>query len=70
MVLSYMISIGFPWVDDWSTDPRVLERHGLVSEHRYAITKGLMGMGLDHCIHCAFHVLCLNMLHDCVLCVM
>ena len=28
-----------------------------------------MGMGLDHCIHCAFHVLCFNMLHDCVLCV-
>ena len=23
-----------------------------------------MGMGLDHCIHCAFHVLCSNMLHD------
>ena len=28
-----------------------------------------MGMGLDHCIHCAFHVLCFNTLHDCVLCV-
>ena len=28
-----------------------------------------MGMGLDHCIHCAFHVLCPNTLHDCVLCV-
>ena len=28
-----------------------------------------MGMGLDNCIHCAFHVLCPNMLHDCVLCV-
>ena len=27
-------------------------------------------MGLYHWIHCAFHVLCLNMLHDCVLCVM
>ena len=26
-------------------------------------------MGLDHCIHCAFHVLCPNMLHACVLCV-
>ena len=25
-------------------------------------------MGVDHCIHCAFHVLCSNMLHDCVLC--
>ena len=25
-----------------------------------------MGMGLDHCIHCTFHVLCPNMLHDCV----
>ena len=24
-------------------------------------------MGLDHYIHCAFHVLCPNMLHDCVL---
>ena len=29
-----------------------------------------MDIGLDHYIHCAFHVLCLNMLHDCVLCVM
>ena len=28
-----------------------------------------MGMGLDHCIHCTFHVLCPNMLHDCVICV-
>ena len=28
-----------------------------------------MGMGLDHCIHGAFHVLCLNMLHGCMLCV-
>ena len=28
-----------------------------------------MGMGLDHYIHCAFHVLCSNMLHDCVLCI-
>ena len=28
-----------------------------------------MGRGLDHCIHCAFHVLFPNMLHDCVLCV-
>ena len=27
-----------------------------------------MGMGLDHCIHCAFHVLCSNMRHDCVMC--
>ena len=26
-------------------------------------------MGLDHCIHGAFHVLCPNMLHACVLCV-
>ena len=25
-------------------------------------------MGLDHCIHRAFHVLCPNMLHDCVMC--
>ena len=24
-------------------------------------------MGLDHCIHCGFHVLCPNMLHACVL---
>ena len=24
-------------------------------------------MGLDHCIHCGFHVLCPNMLNDCVL---
>ena len=29
-----------------------------------------MGMDLDHCIHCAFHVLCPNMVHDYVLCVM
>ena len=27
-----------------------------------------MDMGLNHCIHCAFRVLCLNMLYDCVLC--
>ena len=27
-----------------------------------------MGMSLDHCIHCAFSCLVLNMLHDCVLC--
>ena len=28
-----------------------------------------MGMGLDNLIHCAFHVFCFNMQHDCVLCV-
>ena len=27
-----------------------------------------MGMGLNHCIHGAFHVLCFTMLHDYVLC--
>ena len=27
-----------------------------------------MGMGLDHCIHGAFHVLCFTMLHDYVIC--
>ena len=27
-----------------------------------------MGMDLDHCIHCGFSCLVLNMLHDCVLC--
>ena len=27
-------------------------------------------MGLNHCIHCAFHVLCPNMLHACLLCVL
>ena len=27
-----------------------------------------MGMGLDHCIHFAFHVLCSNMLHDYFFC--
>ena len=27
-----------------------------------------MGMGLDHCIHGAFHVLCFTMLHDYVQC--
>ena len=58
----------FPWVDGWSTDPRVLGCHSLVSELRYTITLGLMGRGLDHCIRYAFHVLCPNMLHDCVLC--
>ena len=26
-------------------------------------------MGLDHCIHCSFHVLCPNMLNAYVLCV-
>ena len=51
-------------------DQRILGRHISVSKHRYAITKGLMGMGLDHCIHYEFHALCLNMLHDYVLCVM
>ena len=35
---------------------------------RYAITLDFMGMGLDHCIHCAFSCLVLNMLHDSVLC--
>ena len=29
-----------------------------------------MDMGLDHCINCAFHVLCSNMLPDDLLCVM
>ena len=27
-------------------------------------------MGLDHCIHYAFHVLCSNTLHEYVICVM
>ena len=41
--------------------------NGVVSS--YTISTGLMGMCLDHCIHCAFPVLCPNMLHDYVLCV-
>ena len=37
-VLGHPISTSFPQVDYWLTDPRVLGRHSLVSEHRYAIT--------------------------------
>ena len=31
--------------------------------------RDMMDMSLDNCIHCGFHVLFSNMLHDCVLCV-
>ena len=27
MISGYLISTSFPWVDDWSTDPRVLGCH-------------------------------------------
>ena len=38
VVSGYPTSISFPWVNGWSTNPRVFRRHKLVSEHRYAIT--------------------------------
>ena len=34
VVSGYPISTNIPWVDGLSTDPRVLERHSLVSELR------------------------------------
>ena len=48
----------FSRVDGWSTDPRILGRHSLVSELRYTNTLGLASMGLDNGIYGAFHVLC------------
>ena len=33
-ILGHLISTSFPQVDGWSTDPRVLGRHSLVSEPR------------------------------------
>ena len=37
-VLCHSILMSFIRVAGWSTDPRVLGRHSLVSKHRYAIT--------------------------------
>ena len=37
-------------VDGFSMGPRVLEHHNLVSETRYAITLGLLGVGLGHAV--------------------
>ena len=67
MVSGYPISTSFSQVDGWSTDPQILGCHNLVSEPRFVNTYGLIGMGLDHCIHCAFKCLVLNMLPDGVL---
>ena len=49
MVSGYLTSTSFPWVDSWSTDPRVLRRHNnglsadgestLVSNHFRCIGK-------------------------------
>ena len=64
MVSGYKIQMSIPQVDDWSTDPRILGCHSLVSEHRLCHYLGLDGMGLEHCMHCLYHVA----LHDCVLC--
>ena len=50
LVSGYLKSTGIPRVDDWSTDPRVLGRHILVSKHRYMNTYGSMGMGLGHAV--------------------
>ena len=51
MVMGYPTSISLPWVDSWSTDPRVLGCHSLVSELRYTNTQGLRGIGLGHDIY-------------------
>ena len=37
-VSGHPISMSFPQVDGWSTDPKFLGRHTLVSELRYTIT--------------------------------
>ena len=42
-----------PRVDGYSTDPRVLGRHSLVSELRYTITCSVLGMGLGYAIFSA-----------------
>ena len=38
VVSGHPISTSFPQVDGWSTDPRVLGRHSLVSDLRYTST--------------------------------
>ena len=39
VVPGHPISMSFPQVDDWSTDPWVLGHHSLVSELKYTITR-------------------------------
>ena len=46
VVLSHLKSIGIPRVDGSSTGPSDLGHHSLVSELRFAITQGLMGITL------------------------
>ena len=53
-VSGHSISTSFLQVDGWSTDPRVLGCHNLVSELRYMNTYGLRGMVLGHDIYGAF----------------
>ena len=46
MVSGHLKSTGILRVDGLSTGPPDLGRHILVSEHRFAITQGLMGIAL------------------------
>ena len=46
MVLGHLKSIGIPRVDGLSTGPPDLECHSLVSDLRFAIIEGLMGIAL------------------------
>ena len=62
-ISSYSVSMGIPRVDGKSTDPRILGRHSLVSEHRYTIYLRLDGHGSR-----PLHFICilcyvLNLLH-------
>ena len=44
-------SIGIPWIKGLSTGPSDLGCHSLVSELRFAITQGLMGIVLIPTCH-------------------
>ena len=51
MVSSHLKSTGIPRVDGLSTGSSDLGRHNLVSELRFAITEGLMGIVLILACH-------------------